>query len=91
MNPGFGLTLPERVQQAGLEVVDVEADSHPASGDSPVARVMAASVEALREKYVETGIATDDDGDAYIRRARDPEVWSVFYATVRVHARKRGS
>ena len=69
-------------------MVDVEAECHLACGDTPVARVMAASVEALRETYVDTGIATDSDVDAYLDVARDPEAWSVFYTTVRVLGRK---
>ena len=50
---------------------------------------MAESVEVLREEYTKTGLATDEDIDHYVVRSRDSRVWSVFYATVSVMARRK--
>jgi hypothetical protein len=45
---------------------------------------MKLSAEQLLEKYVETGIATEADVEAYRRFADDPDSWAVYYATVAV-------
>jgi hypothetical protein len=47
-----------------------------------------APVRLLREEYTKTGLATDEDIDHYVARARDPRVWSVYYATVSVMTRR---
>lgn len=88
LDPGFGAHLPARLAACGFRLVDVEGDCHLCAGGSPVAKVMRASIEALREKYVETGRATDDDIDAYVREAGDPDTWRIYYTTVRVTAQK---
>ena len=49
---------------------------------------MGLSIDALREKYVDTGACTNDDVAAYVKDAKDPTVWCLYYATVRVVAKK---
>ena len=67
----------------------MESRIHLCAGETPIARVMAESAEVLREEYTKTGLATDEDIDHYVVRSRDSRVWSVFYATVSVMARRK--
>lgn len=88
LDPAYGLRLPQKVKEAGFDLVHIESRIHLCAGEVPIARVMAESAEVLREKYVKTGLATDEDIDHYVARAHDPGVWSIFYATVSVIARR---
>ena len=88
LNAAFEAALPGLIKAAGFEEIDVELEEHLCSGNSPVAKVMGASVEALREKYVATGETTDADVDAYVKDAANPSVRCLYYTTVRVVGRK---
>ena len=44
----------------------------------------------LRERYLATGVVTEQDLDEYCRFADDPRTWAVYYATVVVSSRKSG-
>ncbi len=87
LDPGYGLTLPKNMRNAGLEPVHVESRLHLCGGGTPIAEVMAESALVLRDSYTKTGLATDRDIDHYVARARDPNYWSVYYTTVSVVAR----
>ncbi len=88
LDPSSGLRLPQKVVEAGFDLAHIESRIHLCAGEAPIARVMAESADVLREKYVKTGLATDEDIDHYVARAHDPGVWSIFYATVSVIARR---
>jgi SAM-dependent methyltransferase len=88
MNPALGLHLPAILEEYGLSVSAVESETHLVRGGSPIARMMGASTEQLSDKYVETGLADQDDIEGYRRLARDPSTWAAYYATVRVRARR---
>ncbi len=87
LNPGYGLTLPQKLEAAGFEITDVVSKIHFASGNSPVAKVMAESTEALHDKYITTGEAGDVDLKEYIANAKDEKYWSVYYSTISVIAK----
>ena len=86
LDPGYGIGLPHRVAEAGFDIVRVSSTMHLCPGLGPIATLMAASAAALREKYTETGIATDQDIDRYMTRAQDPGYWALYYSTVSVIA-----
>jgi NAD(P)H-dependent FMN reductase/2-polyprenyl-3-methyl-5-hydroxy-6-metoxy-1,4-benzoquinol methylase len=88
VDPGLGVRLPAIAAAAGFTIVSVEAEAHLARGGSEMARMMRESTEQLRAKYVATGAADDHDVDGYRRFAEDPAAWGVYYATVRVVARR---
>jgi NAD(P)H-dependent FMN reductase/precorrin-6B methylase 2 len=88
MDPGLGVQLPALVAAAGFTVVNVEDDGHLVPGGSELALMMKASTEQLRDKYIATGLADDNDIDGYCRFAEHPAAWGVYYATVRVVARR---
>lgn len=87
-DPGLGARLPSLVAAAGFTVVSVEDEAHLVPGGSPIAGMMRASTEQLRGAYVATGAASDDDIEGYLRFTEDPTAWGVYYATVRVVARR---
>ncbi|MFO0775151.1 MAG: methyltransferase domain-containing protein [Nitrospiraceae bacterium] len=87
LDPSYGLRLPQQMQEAGFDIVQVESRLHLAPGGGPIAEVMGESALALRAAYTKTGLATDADIDHYVARARDPQRWAVWYATVSVLAR----
>lgn len=88
LDPGYGLSLPEKVAQQGLEILHVESSLHLDRGGSPMGQMMAESTDALREKYIATGEADAADIDEYIANSTNDEFWTVFYATISVIARK---
>jgi SAM-dependent methyltransferase len=89
LDPGFGLALPRKVAEAGFDIVRAQATLHLCPGDAPIAQVMAESALVLRKEYADTGVATDRDIEHYVAHARDPQYWSVYYATVSVMARPK--
>jgi ubiquinone/menaquinone biosynthesis C-methylase UbiE len=84
MDYAAGSKLPSLFHRHHLSQVTVHHEGHLASGGGPVPRLMKLSAEQLLEKYVETGIATEADVEAYRRFADDPDSWAVYYATVAV-------
>jgi SAM-dependent methyltransferase len=88
MDPALGLHLPAILAERGLTVCDVECDTHLCRGGSAIAQMMKASTEQLRDKYVGTGLADDADIEGYRCFADDPSAWGVYYATVRIRARR---
>lgn len=87
LNPAYGLGLPDTLRAARFDVMEVDAALHLCPGGSAVARMMAASADALREKYMATGEAKEADLENYIANAANPDDWSVYYTTVSVIAR----
>jgi SAM-dependent methyltransferase len=88
MDPALGAHLPAILSKLGLSLVAVETEAHLVAGGSEIALMMKASTEQLRDKYVGTGLASDDDIEGYLRFAQDPSTWGTYYATVRILARR---
>jgi hypothetical protein len=88
MDPALGASLPAAIGRLGLTSVHVESEAHLAPGGSPMALMMKASTVQLRAKYVATGLANDADIEGYLRFAEDANSWGIYYATVRVLARR---
>jgi 2-polyprenyl-3-methyl-5-hydroxy-6-metoxy-1,4-benzoquinol methylase len=86
LDPGHGKRLPLLMSRTGFGVNRVDARSHLECGGGPIALMMAGSAEALREKYVGSGQATNDDVDEYMGAAHDPASWAIYYSTVGVIA-----
>jgi SAM-dependent methyltransferase len=77
LSPDFAASLPSRLRDLGFLVDRVEIDRHFGPGGSQVAKVMAASTDALRERYIATGEATQNDLDTPSGRQ---EIRCTFYA-----------
>ncbi len=87
LHPGYGLTLPQKLEKEGFEVLEVCSNLHFASGMTPVAKVMGESASALRDQYIATGEVSSSDLDQYIKQTENLSVWSVYYSTISVLAR----
>lgn len=88
MDYALGLTLPALLQHRGMRESIVENDAPLSAGGSGMATIMKMSAVQLREKYLATGVVTEQDLDQYGRFADDPQAWAIYYATVAVSARK---
>lgn len=87
LDAGYGKRLPLALIKSGFTIEATETATHLAPGSSPVALLMAESAVALRNKYIATGKADDDDIDTYINAAHDSASWAIYYSTVTVMAR----
>jgi SAM-dependent methyltransferase len=87
----FGRHLPALVKEFGLLLEAVEYDASVARGASPLAEMMRRSTVSLQDKYVKTGAATYDDIVDYCEFSMSADCWGIYYATVRVLARKRAA
>lgn len=88
MDYAFGACLPALLQERDLDRISIENDAAIVAGGSPHASMMAMSTFQLAEKYVATGIATQEDIELYGRFAADPTCWATYHATIRGLARK---
>lgn len=91
IDPAFGAWLPVLAVEFGLTDVVTEVDLPLVPGGIGVAEVMAQSAEQLRERYVATGIASQEDVEAYVETCRRQDLWAFYYATVGVIARKKSA
>lgn len=89
LNPRYGLELPQKVAEEGLQVIETDARLHFANGGSPMGTMMAASQQALAEELVATGEVTEAEIEKYVRDSQESESWAVYYTTVSVVASNR--
>ena len=66
----------------------VENDGPYSVGGSGMVTIMKMSAVQLREKYLATGVVSDEDLEQYCRFAENPQSSAVYYATIRVSGRK---
>jgi ubiquinone/menaquinone biosynthesis C-methylase UbiE len=88
MDYQLGLKLPSLLQQRGLSRLTVEHEAPLTSGRSGMATIMGMSALQLREKYLSTGVVTQQDLDLYCRFAEDQESWAIYHAAVAVSGQK---
>ncbi len=87
-DPALGLRLPAALADRGLTLELVDNDVPLCQGGHPIADVMSRSTIQLRNKYLATGCATEEDLAGYSRFASEPTSWGIYYGTVGVIARK---
>ncbi len=88
LDGAFGRRLPELARARSLDLTRIEFDCHAQPGGSGLAAMMGLSTLALADKYTATGCATTGDVDRYREFAASPVCFGIYYATVRVLARK---
>jgi len=84
LNPAYGFDVMADMQNAGLEIVRTSSDMHLSRGRSKMANMMKASVEALEEKYIATGVCNKKDIACYLKGTQDPDSLQVYYTTTAV-------
>lgn len=88
LDPASGLSLPEKLNSMGLDVIEVDSKLHLCQGNSPEALMSSESVNVLREEFVSTGLVNNDDIDLYIKNAKDKNHWGCYFSTISVVAKK---
>ena len=88
MDYALGQRVQALLQARGLHSMTMENDGPLSAGGSGMATIMKMSAVQLREKYVATGVVTDEDLDRYCRFAEDTQSSAVYYATIAVSGRK---
>ncbi|MGC4095992.1 MAG: hypothetical protein QM706_02660 [Nitrospira sp.] len=89
LDPGYGIGLPRKAAKEGFDIVRVSSTMHLCQGLGLISPLMVASAEALREKYIGTGVTTDQDIDWYMTCTHDSGYWALYYSTVSVMATVR--
>ena len=84
LNPAYGVCLPQKLRAAGFHITEAHSNMHLCGGNSPISNLMAESAQVLSSEYMDTGEATEEDIQHYVRNAHNPDYWSVYYSTVSV-------
>lgn len=85
----YGSTAHLSLEESGFKIDENRPYFHLCSGGEDVAKVMASSARALSKDYLETGICSKEDIEAYIQACEDPESLGVYYATIALTAVKK--
>jgi SAM-dependent methyltransferase len=88
MDYALGRKVPGLLQARGLQSVTIENDESPSAGGSGMATIIKMSAVQLREKYLATGVVSDEDLEEYCRFAESTQSAAVYYATIGVSGRK---
>lgn len=88
MDYALGRNVPGLLQSRGLQSMTMENDGPPSACGSVMATIMKMSAVQLREKYLATGVVSDEDLEQYCRFAENPQSSAVYYATIGVSGRK---
>lgn len=89
LDPSFGLKLPLTLQRNGVMVESVIGDQHLCCGNSKIAKMMGCSAAILRDKYIRTQKASEQDVQIYIENSVNEDFWVVYYSTISVIGRKQ--
>ncbi|MDF1880346.1 GNAT family N-acetyltransferase [Sulfurimonas sp. MAG313] len=82
LKPYYGSVVHLDLESSGLVLDENISYLHLCSGGDDVANVMRISTNTLKEDYIQTGLCTDLDIDAYIQACSDEESLAVYYATI---------
>jgi ubiquinone/menaquinone biosynthesis C-methylase UbiE len=88
LNPSFGLKLPAILQKNGIKIERVTGEQHLCCGNSKVAKLMGRSAATLKDKYLQTQKASEQDIQAYINNSVNEKFWAVYYSTISVVGKK---
>lgn len=88
LNPSLGLKLPLILQSNGIEIETVIGEQHLCCGNSKIARLMGRSAIALKNKYLQTQKASEQDIQNYIDNSVNKDFWAVYYSTISIVGKK---
>jgi ubiquinone/menaquinone biosynthesis C-methylase UbiE len=88
MDYAFGRALPRLLTDRVSSLFALDYDCDAQRGGSDLAEVMRLSALTLQPAYIATGCATEADIAQYAEFAATPSCWAIYYATVRIVARK---
>lgn len=84
----FGTKLPSLLQKLGARNLVIENDCPISRGGEGIASMMEVSVAQLKDKYIATGEATEEDVKNYGAFTGSRDSWAVYYATIGAIAQK---
>jgi SAM-dependent methyltransferase len=87
-DPSFGIQLPLILQRNGVRSDKIIGDRHLCCGNSKIARMMGHSTATLRDKYISTQKASEQDVQTYIKNSANENFWAVYYSTISVIGKK---
>jgi len=82
LKPYYGSVAHLSLQELGFEIKDSKSYLHLCSGGEDISRVMELSTSALEEEYIQTGLCSKEDIQAYLQACKDKESLAVYYATI---------
>ncbi|MEK6784999.1 MAG: class I SAM-dependent methyltransferase [Nitrospirota bacterium] len=88
MDYALGLKLPALLQQQRVYGLAVENDVPLSAGGSGMATIMKMSAVQLRDKYLATGVVTEQNLDQYRCFTDNPQAWAIYYGTVAASGQK---
>lgn len=88
LNPSFGLKLPLILQKNKIKIERVIGEQHLCCGNSKIAKLMGRSAAALKDKYIKTQKASEQDIQIYIDNSANEDFWAIYYSTISVVGRK---
>lgn len=90
LDPSFGLKLPLILQRNGVKVESVIGAQHLCCGNSKIAKVMRHSTVTLKDQYIKTQKASEQDIHMYIENSVNEDFWAVYYSTISVVGKRQG-
>jgi len=84
----YGSSMHLSLQEVGFEIEESKSYLHLCSGNEAVAEVMKLSSLALEEQYLQTGLCSQEDIQAYRKACEDEGSLAVYYASIAVMASK---
>lgn len=78
----FGTKLPSLLRKLRARNLVIENDCPISQGGDGIATMMGVSVAQLREKYIATGEATEEDIKNYGAFTGSRNSWAIYYATI---------
>jgi ubiquinone/menaquinone biosynthesis C-methylase UbiE len=88
LNPSFGLKLPSILQSNEIKIEKVIGEQHLCCGDSKIAKLMGRSAATLKDKYIKTQKASEQDIQIYMNNSANKDFWAIYYSTILVVGRK---
>jgi hypothetical protein len=88
LNPSFGLKLPLILQKNKIKIERVIKEQHLCCGNSKIAKLMGRSAATLKDQYIKTQKASEQDIQIYIDNSANKDFWAIYYSTISVVGRK---
>lgn len=88
LDAAWALQMPAHLMATHFELETSQVASHLCPGNAPIAHLIAQSARVLTAQYLATGEVTAEALEAYCTAAHDPNVWAIYYTTVRAIARR---
>ncbi len=87
LDPAYALRLPQKLEQVGFHILEIQSRIHLCEGHSPIAKVMAESARVLQKDYLATAECSEADVQHYMDKANTSGHWMLYHSTVSIRAK----